>query len=151
MKPTDAVPPLQGTRINNPWHLLQVNRCLSIKGAEDVLNKPHAFEITTVDSNYFFIADSDKVGQRLLPRLSLRYSDSAPQAPRLAAETLQPTGEGGLDQCSRPCHCAAFQEVCILPTAGLAGAAGASFRSPCTKAWPYCSMLDHDQGDYTTT
>ena len=43
----------------------QVNRCLSIKGAEDVLNKPHAFEITTVDSNYFFIADTDKVLLRL--------------------------------------------------------------------------------------
>ena len=41
--------------------LLQVNRCLSIKGAEDVLNRPHAFEISTVDSNMFFIADSDKV------------------------------------------------------------------------------------------
>ena len=39
----------------------QVNRCLSIKGAEDVLNKPHAFEISTVDNNMFFIADSDKV------------------------------------------------------------------------------------------
>ena len=46
--------------------LVQVNRCLSIKGAEDVLNKPHAFEITTVDSNYFFIADTDKVEQLLL-------------------------------------------------------------------------------------
>ena len=34
---------------------------MSIKGAEDVLNKPHAFEITTVDTNFFFIADSDKV------------------------------------------------------------------------------------------
>ena len=45
---------------------MQVNRCLSIKGAEDVLNKPHAFEITTVDSNYFFIADTDKVEQLLL-------------------------------------------------------------------------------------
>lgn len=39
----------------------QVNRCLSIKGAEDVLNKPHAFEISTIDNNMFFIADSDKV------------------------------------------------------------------------------------------
>ena len=39
----------------------QVNRCLSIKGAEDVLNKPHAFEISTVENSMFFIADSDKV------------------------------------------------------------------------------------------
>lgn len=41
-----------------PW---QVNRCLSIKGAEDVLNRPHAFEISTIENNMFFIADSDKV------------------------------------------------------------------------------------------
>ncbi len=40
---------------------MQVNRCLSIKGAEDTINKPHAFEISTTDANMFFIADSDKV------------------------------------------------------------------------------------------
>lgn len=39
-----------------------MNNCLSIKGAEDALNKPHAFEITTSDDRMFFIADSDKVG-----------------------------------------------------------------------------------------
>jgi hypothetical protein len=41
---------------------LQVRKCLSIKGAEDAINKPHAFEISTTDDNMFFIADSDKVG-----------------------------------------------------------------------------------------
>lgn len=39
----------------------QVNRCLSIKGAEDILNKPHAFEVSTTDDSMFFIADTDKV------------------------------------------------------------------------------------------
>jgi hypothetical protein len=37
-----------------------VKKCLSIKGAEDTINKPHAFEISTTDDNMFFIADSDK-------------------------------------------------------------------------------------------
>ena len=40
---------------------LQVNKCLSIKGAEDTINKPHAFELATTDDSMFFIADSDKV------------------------------------------------------------------------------------------
>ena len=40
---------------------MQVNRCLSIKGAEDILNKPHAFEVSTTDDSMFFIADTDKV------------------------------------------------------------------------------------------
>lgn len=38
----------------------QVSKCLSIKGAEDSLNKPHAFELSSPDSSMFFIADSDK-------------------------------------------------------------------------------------------
>lgn len=43
-----------------PRGIIEVNRCLSIKGAEDTLNKPFAFEISTTDSNMFFIADNDK-------------------------------------------------------------------------------------------
>jgi hypothetical protein len=39
----------------------QVKKCLSIKGAEDAINKPHAFEVSTTDCSMFFIADSDKV------------------------------------------------------------------------------------------
>lgn len=39
----------------------QVNRCLSIKGAEDQINKPHAFEISTTESSMYFVADKDKV------------------------------------------------------------------------------------------
>ncbi|GBF91699.1 hypothetical protein Rsub_04003 [Raphidocelis subcapitata] len=43
-----------------PRGIIEVKKCLSIKGAEDTINKPHAFEISTVDDNMFFIADSDK-------------------------------------------------------------------------------------------
>ena len=39
----------------------QVSKCLSIKGAEDTINKPHAFEISTMEESMFFIAESDKV------------------------------------------------------------------------------------------
>lgn len=49
-----------------PRGIIEVNRCLSIKGAEDVINKPHAFEISTTEDSMFFIADSDKVSGSLL-------------------------------------------------------------------------------------
>ena len=39
----------------------QINKCLSIKGAEDTLNKPFSFEVSTSSDNLFFIADSEKV------------------------------------------------------------------------------------------
>eukprot|EP00887_Chlorella_sp_A99_P006440 scaffold3.g6440.t1 len=45
---------------SEPRGIIEVNRCLSIKGAEDTINKPHAFEISTTDASMFFIADSDK-------------------------------------------------------------------------------------------
>jgi hypothetical protein len=41
---------------------LQVNKCLSIKGAEDTINKPFAFEISTHTESMFFIAQNEKVG-----------------------------------------------------------------------------------------
>ena len=41
-----------------------MHRCLSIKGAEDVINKQHAFELSTYSETMFFIADSDKVSPR---------------------------------------------------------------------------------------
>ncbi|GMH37094.1 hypothetical protein BSKO_04967 [Bryopsis sp. KO-2023] len=44
-----------------PRGVICVNNCLSIKGAEDTLNRQHAFEITIhpVD-RMFFIADTEK-------------------------------------------------------------------------------------------
>lgn len=43
-----------------PRGVVEVKKCLSIKGAEDIINKPHAFEVSTTESSMFFIADSDK-------------------------------------------------------------------------------------------
>lgn len=43
-----------------PRGVIEVKKCLSIKGAEDTINKPHAFEISTTDDSMFFIAESDK-------------------------------------------------------------------------------------------
>ena len=43
-----------------PRGVIDVNRCLSIKGAEDVVNRPHAFEIATAEAAAFFIAPDDK-------------------------------------------------------------------------------------------
>lgn len=44
-----------------PRGVIPVKECLTIKGAEDAINKAHAFELSTVNSTFFFIADSDKV------------------------------------------------------------------------------------------
>ena len=44
-----------------PRGVVDISRCLSIKGAEDVINKAHAFELSTNTETMFFIADSDKV------------------------------------------------------------------------------------------
>jgi hypothetical protein len=55
------LPSLSGSMMSLSLDTLQVNRCLSIKGAEDILNKPHAFEVSTTDDSMFFIADTDKV------------------------------------------------------------------------------------------
>eukprot|EP00891_Asterochloris_glomerata_P007668 jgi/Astpho2/7668/Aster-02550 len=63
-----------------PRGVIEVNKCLSIKGAEDTINKPHAFELATTDDSMFFIADSDKEKEdwinavgRAIVRHSKRY------------------------------------------------------------------------------
>lgn len=43
-----------------PRGIIEVEKCLSIKGAEDIINKPHAFEISTNAESMFYIADTDK-------------------------------------------------------------------------------------------
>jgi hypothetical protein len=46
---------------SHPRGVVDVRRCLSIKGAEDAINKPFAFEVSTNEGeSMFFIADSDK-------------------------------------------------------------------------------------------
>lgn len=43
-----------------PRGIIDINKCLSIKGAEDIVNRAYAFEISTTDSSMYFIADNDK-------------------------------------------------------------------------------------------
>jgi hypothetical protein len=52
-----------------PRGVIPVKECLTIKGAEDVINKAHAFELSTVNSTFFFIADSDKVRDEVMNRI----------------------------------------------------------------------------------
>jgi subtilase family serine protease len=40
--------------------VVDVSRCLSVKGAEDVLNKQHAFELSSRTDTVYFVADSAK-------------------------------------------------------------------------------------------
>mmetsp|Transcript_37 Transcript_37/g.61 ORF Transcript_37/g.61 Transcript_37/m.61 type:complete len:130 (+) Transcript_37:232-621(+) len=43
-----------------PRGIVEVNKCLSVKGAEEVLNKPYSFEISTRENTQYFVADSEK-------------------------------------------------------------------------------------------
>ncbi|KDP46512.1 hypothetical protein JCGZ_08484 [Jatropha curcas] len=43
-----------------PRGVIPVGNCLTVKGAEDVLNKPFAFELSTNQDTMYFIADSEK-------------------------------------------------------------------------------------------
>ena len=48
------------TASSQPRGVIEVKGCLSVKGAEDALNKPFAFELSTNNDTMYFIADSDK-------------------------------------------------------------------------------------------
>ncbi|GMP89628.1 hypothetical protein ACSBR2_032648 [Camellia fascicularis] len=48
------------TRASLPRGVISVATCLTVKGAEDVLNKPFAFELSTDRFTMYFIADSEK-------------------------------------------------------------------------------------------
>eukprot|EP00252_Welwitschia_mirabilis_P011676 TRINITY_DN2601_c0_g1_i1.p3 TRINITY_DN2601_c0_g1~~TRINITY_DN2601_c0_g1_i1.p3 ORF type:complete len:145 (+),score=18.84 TRINITY_DN2601_c0_g1_i1:83-517(+) len=48
------------TKDSRPRGIIPVGSCLTVKGAEDVLNKPFAFELSTNAETMYFIADSDK-------------------------------------------------------------------------------------------
>ncbi|KAK7305381.1 hypothetical protein VNO77_43286 [Canavalia gladiata] len=43
-----------------PRGVVSVASCLTVKGAEDLLHKPSAFELSTPNNTMFFLADSDK-------------------------------------------------------------------------------------------
>lgn len=48
------------TRASNPRGVIPLAACLTVKGAEDVLNKQFAFELSTNRETMYFIADSEK-------------------------------------------------------------------------------------------
>ncbi|KAI3721119.1 hypothetical protein L2E82_32123 [Cichorium intybus] len=48
------------TRGSRPRGVIPVAACLTVKGAEDVLNKQFAFELSTRSDTMYFIADSEK-------------------------------------------------------------------------------------------
>ncbi|KAL1289756.1 hypothetical protein HN51_058136 [Arachis hypogaea] len=48
------------TRASKPRGVITVASCLTVKGAEDALNKPCAFELSTRYDTMYFIADSKK-------------------------------------------------------------------------------------------
>ncbi|KAK4792238.1 hypothetical protein SAY86_022673 [Trapa natans] len=48
------------TRTSRPRGVVPVAACLTVKGADDILNKQHAFELSTRDDTMYFIADSEK-------------------------------------------------------------------------------------------
>ncbi|KAK6935738.1 Pleckstrin homology domain [Dillenia turbinata] len=48
------------SRVSKPRGVIPVSKCLTVKGAEDVLNKQYAFELSTSQDTMYFIADSEK-------------------------------------------------------------------------------------------
>ncbi|PIN09091.1 hypothetical protein CDL12_18328 [Handroanthus impetiginosus] len=48
------------TRSSRPRGVIPVANCLTVKGAEDVLNRQFAFELSTRNDTMYFIADSEK-------------------------------------------------------------------------------------------
>ena len=48
------------SRSSKPRGIIPVAACLTVKGAEDVLNRPFSFELTMGRETMYFIADSDK-------------------------------------------------------------------------------------------
>ncbi|KAI8523603.1 hypothetical protein RHMOL_Rhmol13G0087100 [Rhododendron molle] len=53
-------PSSAASRAGGPRGVIPVGDCLTVKGAEDVINKPYAFEISTDRFTMYFIADNDK-------------------------------------------------------------------------------------------
>ncbi|KAL3369283.1 hypothetical protein AABB24_009887 [Solanum stoloniferum] len=48
------------SRGSKPRGVVPVANCLTVKGAEDVLNKQFAFELSTMSDTMYFIADSEE-------------------------------------------------------------------------------------------
>ena len=48
------------TCVSKPRGVIPVATCLTVKGAEDILNRQYAFELSTRSDTMYFIADSEK-------------------------------------------------------------------------------------------
>jgi hypothetical protein len=64
---------------SKPRGVILVGNCLTVKGAEDVLNKQFAFELSTSKETMYFIADTDKEKEdwiNSIGRSIVRHSNS---------------------------------------------------------------------------
>jgi hypothetical protein len=48
------------TRSSTPRGVVPVGTCLTVRGAEDILHKPCAFELSSNQDTMYFLADTDK-------------------------------------------------------------------------------------------
>jgi len=62
--------------------VIDVGKCLSVKGAEDVINKAHGFELSTRAATQYFIAGSGKEKEEWINSIGrsiVRHSNSLVQ------------------------------------------------------------------------
>jgi len=88
-----SILPLLSFQDSIPRGIIDVHLCLSIKGAEDTINRPHAFEIATAEAAQFFIAPDDKAKEdwiNAVGRAIVRHSRAL-----LASETPADYTTGG--------------------------------------------------------
>ena len=52
-----------------PHGMIDLSKCLTVKGAESKLSKPHCFEVTTKQEKYFLCAESDKLKDEWIGRI----------------------------------------------------------------------------------
>ncbi|KAK2982608.1 hypothetical protein RJ640_024668 [Escallonia rubra] len=55
-----APDPSCATRGSTPRGVVSVAQCLVVKGAEDAVNKPFAFEVSTESDNMYYVANTEK-------------------------------------------------------------------------------------------
>ena len=48
-------------QLSKPRGVIAISQCLSVKGAEAIINKAHSFEISTQEESNYYVADTDKV------------------------------------------------------------------------------------------
>nr|AFN53666.1 hypothetical protein [Linum usitatissimum] len=92
------------TRASVPRGVVAVGQCLTVKGAEDVLNKPFAFELSTNNDTMYFIADSEKEKEEWIN--SIGRSIVQHSSPTPASATATNVGDRALFQ-----QCTSFKQL----------------------------------------